>query len=576
MAKNVPVPDPQQVAAALTRVGELTGAELSWEQSAELSGQLTVDGIAIPLPPLYGENADLFGIEGLLPTVPRADDRDKLLWRIFQEAHDGPTPDRWKPTPVDRELRQDRLAQKLQSRFADRDTRDAIALALEERFFSTKKVRMLLPVASVLPMNFAHSTGSGAPSRYRMFSGELLPFLLWDANAERPDAELAQTLLDVISGDADLTRLDLLFMEIAQESAREPDRSPDASALSTRYGPRLKDEMSRRGGAFCQPSLDLFRRDLSTVLGTAMPRQDKVAWLTLLVSLHVTARLYRLAVVMGSELDAAVASAAGVGAPGEAGVCPCGPTMASIDRLQSCALAGVLKFRVGTGRYAPVSLRDPCRTSYVTTDQHRLLSLPATLITANLALRAWAALDPVSDATRRGLGGLAAAINTDASLRRAHDAACAAMTVLHHAAHRGQTALAHELIEASRGPGGGPGIHALRQDVLKMRRLDLRHQSRDIVNQLMLQVNTGAGSLVNRNGTIGYYEIDERLLVLLVRLTCRDSALPFAEFVDALRAYGLSPQSTAERERLADGLERLGLLVRYSDAGESAYVHYTG
>jgi DNA phosphorothioation-dependent restriction protein DptG len=64
------------------------------------------------------------------------------------------------------------------------------------------------------------------------------------------------------------------------------------------------------------------------------------------------------------------------------------------------------------------------------------------------------------------------------------------------------------------------------------------------------------------------------LLLLLVRLICRNDALPFAGFVCGMRAYGLAPQTPREQDRLADALERLGLLVRYSDAGESAYVHY--
>ena len=108
-----------------------------------------------------------------------------------------------------------------------------------------------------------------------------------------------------------------------------------------------------------------------------------------------------------------------------------------------------------------------------------------------------------------------------------------------------------------------------------MRSRDLRHQGRDIVNQLMLNVNLASpGSLITRNGTHGFYEIDEQLLILLVRLVCRDDQLPYDDFLDGLLSYGLSPQDEAERHALADALERLGLLVRYSDAGEAAFVHF--
>jgi hypothetical protein len=578
MPKNTPAANPTEIRRALTRLSTAVGVPLSWEPSSDTGGgTLTVGTQPIALPALYGESAELFGIEGFLPTVPRADDRDKLLWRTFQEAQEGPTPDRWNPAPVDAELRQEHLVEHLRSRFTNADARSVIAQALEDRFFSTKQVPVLLPIHAMLPMNYAHSTKTGTPARYRMFSGELLPFLLWDNAKGEPDIVLAQALVDVITGNEDLTRLDELFLEIAKESAQHPGRLPQASALMerNRYAARLHAEMQHQGGAFCQPSLDLFRRDLETVLETRLPRPDKIAWLTLLVSLHVAARLYRIAIVKGGELDLAVAAAAEVSAPQEARLCRCDNRgVPGAEALGDCPFAGAVRFRVGTGRYEPVSQRDPCRASYASLDQRRLLSLPATLITANLAIRAWSALGG-GDLTARGdLQGLASALAADPVLRQAHSAACSGITVLHHAAHRGQAAMAHELIDAAEPSQHLPGLHVLRQDVLRMRRRDLRHQSRDIVNQLLLEQNTGPGSLVSRNGTLPYYELDERLLLLLVRLVCRNDALPFDEFVRGMRAYGLAPQTPQEQERLADALERLGLLVRYSDAGESAYVHH--
>ena len=165
-------------------------------------------------------------------------------------------------------------------------------------------------------------------------------------------------------------------------------------------------------------------------------------------------------------------------------------------------------------------------------------------------------------------------LKSDSDFRRKFDAACAAITIIHHAAHRGPAALRHELSEVARLGPLKPGIFLLREDILRLRRTDLRHQSRDIVNQLMLVDNTGPGSMIGRNGSIGYFELDERLLQLLVRLVCRDDAVPVAEFLRALTEYGLAPQSQEEQERFVAALERLGLLVRYSDAGEAAYVHF--
>jgi DNA phosphorothioation-dependent restriction protein DptG len=38
--------------------------------------------------------------------------------------------------------------------------------------------------------------------------------------------------------------------------------------------------------------------------------------------------------------------------------------------------------------------------------------------------------------------------------------------------------------------------------------------------------------------------------------------------------YGLAPQDAREEDLLADALQRLGLLDRYSDAGEATYVRH--
>ena len=53
-----------------------------------------------------------------------------------------------------------------------------------------------------------------------------------------------------------------------------------------------------------------------------------------------------------------------------------------------------------------------------------------------------------------------------------------------------------------------------------------------------------------------------------------EADLPFREFLIGLAAYGLVPQHTAEEEQLARALERLGMLQRYSDAGEAVYVRH--
>jgi hypothetical protein len=573
MAKNTPpAPSPAEVRGALDDVTAATGVQVDWAPGApaEASTELAVARHRIVLPPLWGEQRDLLGTGGFLPTVPRADDRDKLLWRMYQDAAADPTPDRGPGPALDLQL-ENRLRTDLP--LPAGDVRDAVADALVDRFYSRKEARVLLPLQAVLPANYAHSTRTGRAARYRMFSGVLLPFLLWDQQASGFDHDLIDRVLAVADGDGDLTRIDDLFLDLARNGAADPDAVPESERLLSRYGDTVRTDMSRAGGPFCVPALARFRQDLDSVLSTDLPRPDKIGWLTLLISLHLGLWMYRAALIKGAQLDAAIAAAANV-APPQVGGCNAHRPGCTAASLRECPMAGAIRFRTRTGRYEPIRLRDGARSSYADLDQRRLLALPATLITLNLATLAWFGIRDTEPTPVQDISPLIVQLRTDAQFRREFDAACAAMAVVHHAAHRGPAALRHELAEVARVGPLRPGLHALREDVLRLRRRDLRHQSRDILNQLLLIDNAGAGSLISRNGNLPYYEIDERLLQLLVRLVCRDEAVSLTDFLHGLREYGLAPQSPQEQDRLADALERLGLLVRYSDAGESSYVHY--
>jgi hypothetical protein len=543
---------------------------------------LTVDGESVPLPVhggrrrLTGSFGDLLGIKGLLPTVPQGDDRDRLLWRIVAEARTDH--DRLMATPLPLDVR---LARDLPNRlpFPDSDAGEAVSDAIKDRFFSAKRTKNLKPIHSSLPMNYAHGTTTEKPARWRMFSAEILVFLLYDETTGATDRDLVESLLKFVSTEDDLTAIDRLFLEVAKDGAPYPKASPDAAALIDRYESQTRGNLAAAGGAFCAPSLAMFRRDLKTVLDTPLPKPDKVQWLTLLLSLHIATRMYRLAVVKGNELDLAMAAATGALPPAWAIACRCttlgaDPRAAAVG-LSLCPLAGAIKFRTGTGRYRPISRRDPCRESYVELDQRKLLALPAVLVTTNLALRAWTALGgPPHESANAA--ALAAALDLDPDLRKRHNAVCAAIAALVHAEWRSDTALTHleETAGLDQDKVAVEGLVALWDSVLRQRRTDLRHQSRDVVNQLMLDINAAAGgSLVSRNGTHTFFEVDERLILLLVRLVCPEP-VPYDTFLSGLADYGLAPQDANERTALADSLERLGLLVRYSDAGEASFVHY--
>jgi hypothetical protein len=565
------------VQAALEAITQETGVRVELDDLV-----LSVEGQPIPLPignerktkrPIFeltGEKAELFGIKGLLPTVPRGDDRDKLLWNVLAVA--GPD--------VGVRLHDSNLAAGLQAELKlGPEASRATATALTERFFNSKQVRALLPVHASLPLNYDHtrvsqSSGKVQPTGYRMFNGGILPFLLWDSASQSIDIAPLDTMIGLVSDDSQLTSLDKLFLKIALDGAPHPASVPNAATAAAKFEKDIAADFDFSGGGFCPASLAQFRRDIRTVLDTQLPRPERVQWLTLLISLHLSVRMYRIAVIKGGELDLAVAAAGDIDPPASARACIC----ANDDpgQLQSCTLAGLLKFRTGSGHYRPVTARDGCRSSYLEVDRRRLLDMPATLVTRTLAGRAWEALGGGSSAKRLDLVALTTALKQDAELRRGHGAACAAIAVVHRDVWRQGQATLEELRRAGKTGLMRPGLHALRDEVRRSRSKDLRHQSTDVVNQLMQAANVaGPGSLLARNGrNFDFYEVDEQLLLLLVRLVCRDEQLPFASFLDGLLGYGLAPQDRREQDALADTLERLGLLARYSDAGEASFVHY--
>jgi hypothetical protein len=566
----------ENVKAAMAALTTQIGTEVRFDGT-----RLLVAGIHVPLPthekgknkgkPLFtGEKSELLGISGLLPTVPHGDDRDKLLWHVIADAAPKLS------TPL---LDDFVLANNLASRLAlDPEASRVTAAALKQRFFSSRPTPTMLAVHSALPLNYRHArlnpaTNTASDTGYTMFDGRVLPYMLWDTTQGGVSKNVIQDLLDTLATENELTVLDLKFLDIALENAPRPAATPDAEELIRRYESSFADEFKPIGGPFCEPSLALFKQDLETVLHTELPRPDRTEWLTLLISLHLALRLYRIAVALGGDLDMAVAAAAQLPSPAGARGCTCSGR--DLEQLQTCPLAGMLRFRTGSGHFRRVSGTDGCRAAYAEVDRRRLMDLLPTLVTRNLASRAWAAFGGGDAASRNDMGALATALNADLELRQILNAACAAMTVLHHDACKRGTATREELERVSKTSDQRPGIHALREDIRHMRSRDLRRIGSSVANSLMLKMTVGRGALISRNGpSYGYFEVDEQLLVLLVRLVCRDRHVPFDHFLRGLRAYGLAPQDDTERDALANTLERLGLLERYSDAGEASFVHY--
>lgn len=532
-------------AEAISRLGQILGVEL-----AQSGTGLRVGDRTIPAPEEW-EDLDL---RSAFPSTAHGDQREKLFYIAVQDASSGPPPER-----TDHEFHS-QLEQLLP--VPDERARRVLASAMHGTYWVTPEKRpFLLPYHSILPLSYNHSradrgTGIYQASRYRLFRGVILPFLCWTGSAV--DGGLVGDVLAVFNGQDGFTLLDQLMLEAARAQA---GAEPQASAASLESKLRGDALQALREGPFCQPALDLFQRDLRTVLAMPLPRRDLLDALTALLSLHLALLFYRVAVVLDQEVERAIAASGGLDDPHPGCDCSGG--------LGRCPLAGALKFRTGARGYRPASLREPCTTSYREIDGRRLLALPANIIAANLAQHIWTHLGgpaPAAPQPRQ----LAGALRADPALARDFDAAAAAMAILYMGSGRGQAPTADEMVEAA---GRRPGLYALREVILASRRGRLKHTSRDVVNQLAKRAF--GGSLIRSNGTrVTFFELDEDYLFLLVKLICREDELPYDRFLAELESYGLAPQDVDERDRLAAALEAMGMLTRYSDAGESTYVRH--
>ncbi|MEV5264156.1 hypothetical protein [Streptomyces werraensis] len=499
------------------------------------------------------------------PNTPHGETRSVLLFGIVKDSGPG-----HQDPPLDTVLK-NVLADKLPGDSPQQ--RQALAAAMQSKFWGTaagkRKTKAenerhyLLPLHSRLPISFIQTMadGSKARFRYKMFRGTILPFLLSTPSGD-VYRDLLERFLQVFTDDQDLTVLDKRVLEIAAEI------SPGASDLQADMlidsSEGVLQRLQHAGGAFCATSLAQFRRDLEQVLSLDLPRRDLIHQLTLLLALHLATRLYRAGLVLSLRLDQCIALFSG----GEE-ASPRGSSCASscCGDLESCDLSGRMLFRAGSGTFRGVKLAEPCVTSYRDLTSKYLLPLPVTISTANLARDALQAAGGPRVAAA-DLEALYAALAADDDLRHKFDAVVRLLAVCRRYQLNGDNT------DGAVVPGDMPGLHALRLALLQSRRTSMRREGRDVVHQLVKDVRTGR--LIASNGTAAvFFELDEDMLHLLVRLVCGSELIAWSGFLRGLTRYGLAPQSPSEEQLLQQALSRLGMLKRYSDAGESAYVHHS-
>jgi hypothetical protein len=493
---------------------------------------------------------DLASVEALadlpsaVPSRARGDLREKVLYNIAQDLG-GVSP---ALRLADTELR-DGLGERVGG---DRTSQQFLAAVMARQYWVQPTRRagavgspFLTPFHSFLPGAFDYR------GRYKSFRGSLLIFLSWDGSGF--DLEAARRLASFLASSDGLTLLDRELLRVAGDLAGEhgvPDPVPSADRLVEMFGDDVRERLA--AGCFDLDGLRRMRQDLISILELPLPRHDKTAALVQGLSVNLALYYYRLAFTLGDGIEACVRTAAG----GEPGTAP--------------DFTGRLLFRVGSGGDRPVRLDEPCSQSFLELDGRHLLALPASMATANLLHTIATTLGLAPAGSIPDPHGLAVALSADRSVASRADALAAVFAIcIADASGDANTAAARALEP-------GTGCYALREAVLddfRARGSTLKQRGRDVVHQL---VGGYVGGLKRSRGRVNFFELDESVLFLLVKLILARSGeeqVPFrAEFLPALAAYGLKPQDRHEEDELAGSLERLGLLRRYSDAGEALYV----
>ncbi|MFJ6939649.1 hypothetical protein [Streptomyces sp. NPDC101132] len=475
-------------------------------------------------------------IPSALPSRARGDVREKALYNMLQDMTASPG------ARAGDSLLRDTLASHLP---ADPNYRQVLAQVAERQYWIHPSARhrgnsaFLAPFHSDLPRGFEYQ------GRYKSFRGSLLLFLCWDGQGF--DLALPREILEFLSSDDGLNPLDQAFLTAARAVSELPAAAKaDPTRLVDQFGASLAKDLAH--GAFDQEGLNRIRHDLRAVVQLQLPRHEKAHALIVAFSLHIALYYYRLAFRLGEGINCLAQFLDGNSLP------------ARPD------FEGRIRFRVGSAGDRPVSASDPCARSWMALDEQHLLALPASMAVANLvhqaALASGAACGPIPDPYE-----CARSLDGDAAGAVLTDLLCAAAAAALHDVQTGLSAA-----------GPGTGAYALREAVLasfRGRGSALKQRGRDIVNTL---VGGFGGELKRNRGRVRFFELDEQVIFLLVKLilaAAQQQQLAFRmEFLPALRKYGLAPQSAEEEELLSQALGRLGLLERYSDAGEALYVRH--
>lgn len=517
-------------------------------RGASLDGRTITlsDGQRVVLPELAMPEV-LDNLPSALPSRGRGDTREKVLYNIIQDLGGLAPVDRY-----DDKLLWEALDTQVGADSASKGVLSSVFRAqyevVPQRRSGSSGSPFLTPFHANIPALYNYR------GRYKSFRGSLLLYVCWDGTGF--DVTAARELASFLSGGEGLTLLDRELVDIATATADARGTAVptlDPQHLMDAFGDTVHQQF--RDGAYDLDGLARIRNDLIRVLRLNLPRHDKVTAIIRALSLNLALYYYRLAFTLGTGADAAVLACAGR----PAGSRP--------------NFAGQVLFRVGSGGDRPISRNAAAAEAFRELDARHLLALPANIATANV-LHAIAGACGVPTGSLPDPYGLASTLEKDPAARAAVDAA-AAVVAVEVAARLGDAQA--QSAASSRGQQPGGGVYVLHEAILDTYRTGgnrLKQRGRDVVHTL---VGGYVGGLKRSRGPVSFFELDEGTLELLVQLSVTANGgaqLNFRdEFLPALASYGLAPQDNAEQAELAGALERLGLLRRYSDAGEALYVH---
>jgi hypothetical protein len=524
------------------------------ERAHRAGVQADLDGAALELILAGGRTASigvpeswdgLLDFHHALPGRARGDQREMLLAAIVQDAAPGT------PQLEYGDLHEALLRDPAMIPAQDDVQRNTLAKVLQDHYWIRPETTgrgtsrpFTFPFHAALPANYTQQ------GRYKMFRSDILLFLCW--TGQDIDPAPVERLCELMSDQDGFTLPDELLVDAALRHAGSGAVTSVSAGDLLASGQAEKVRGYLAGGAFHQGGMDRFREDLLAALQMPLPRHDRVETVILTLALHLALYYYEVSFLLGQGLDAVTRVAAG------------------LEPAATSPFAGRLLFRVGTAGDRPVRRADSCAVAWRDLDDHYLISLTPGIIAANLLHHAWQAIDPAAPA-KADPAALASAMAGDPELAALIDTAAGALAISYAARAEGYTGPGLAELAASQ----EPGVHVLRSAIHAHLRRQLHYRSRAVVNQLVKR--PFGGSLIRKRGPVLFFELDEAFLFVLVKFVLRRSGqeqLPFRKFLAGLARYGLQPQDRAEDDQLAAALERLGMLHRYSDAGEAMYVRH--